>query len=237
MPPETVISLREVARRLPKVLKLQNKTATSRLLSLLKSGDLEAGFRFPGRTERWIPISTKYWAGVGTDKMRCLLYEPSDKRKPGTYKVRISNFADELAQAMRQELHQDRAKNLDELYQTILDEFRRTLSAASTRYEVVVTERAWNNYLLRHNLEEPTPSFKNKAGRPESPSWRALSIIIGSYLIKHQEITKEALKIEEAARAIHEIAKGEGVAGLPAWPTIKDVLSAIRAKAEKLSIS
>ena len=170
-------------------------------------------------------------------KMRRLLYEADNKSKPGTYKVRISDFAEELVQAVRQELHQNPAKNLDELNQTILDEFRRALSAASALYEVVVTERAWNNYLGRHSLEEPTPSFKKKTGRTELPSWRALSIIIGAYLIKHHEITKEPLKIEEAARAIHEIAKGEDVAGLPAWPTIKDVLSAIRAKAETLSIN
>jgi hypothetical protein len=169
MSPEPVISLREVARRLPKILKLQNKTATSRLLSLLKSGDLEAGFRFPGRTERWIPISTRYWAGVGTDKIRCLLYERGNRRKPGTYKVRISNFADELVGAMRQELHQDRADNQNYmLVHAILDEFQGALAAASDRYEVVVTEHAWNNYLQRHNLEEPTPYIKSRGDDPRS---------------------------------------------------------------------
>jgi hypothetical protein len=44
------------------------------------------------------------------------------------------------------------------------------------------------------------------------------------------------LKIEPAADDIHKIAKAEGVAGLPEWATIKDVVSEIRQKAKTLSL-
>jgi hypothetical protein len=134
---EPVISLREVARRLPKVLKLPNKTAASRLLSLLKSGDLEAGFQFPGKATRWIPISTNYWARIGTDKIRSLVRKSGDKKKPGTYKVRVSEFADQLVQAVAQELRQGLADGETKAsVDLMLEEFRGALSAASERYEV-----------------------------------------------------------------------------------------------------
>jgi hypothetical protein len=81
------------------------------------------------------------------------------------------------------------------------------------------------------------PQKKAKAGRSEMPGWRKLSVIIGAYLIKHQTTTKETIKIEEAAKEIHEIAKNENTPGLPHWTTIKDVLSQIRSTADTLLIN
>jgi hypothetical protein len=232
---EPVISLREVARRLPKVLKLPNKTAASRLLSLLKSGDLEAGFQFPGRATRWIPISTRYWVGIGTDKIQSLVHERGNKKRSGTYKVRISEFGDELVRAVKQGLDQDRTGNQsDTLASAILDEVQRALSVASDRYEVCITEDAWNDYLRRHNLEEPAPYIRRKGGRKEKPSWRELSIIIGAYLLKHNAVTQEEMKLEHAAQNIHKIALERGISELPAWQTIKDHLSQIRSEVDLL---
>jgi hypothetical protein len=237
MSPEPVISLREVARRLPRVLKLPGKIATGRLLGLLKTGHLDAGFRYPGRTERWIPISTKFWASIGTDKIRSLNYEAGNKRRPGTFKVRISDFADELIQAVSQELQRDQAHNDNDMsISALLNEFQSAISASSDRYEVVVREQDWVRYLQQHNLEEPVPLTKVRGGRYEKTSWRKLSVIIGAYLIKHYATTNEEMKTEEAARNIRNIAERDGLPDLPEWPTIKDVLSEIRSTSETLSI-
>jgi hypothetical protein len=119
----------------------------------------------------------------------------------------------------------------------LLDELKRALSAASHRYEVVITEQEWTDFLQKNNLREPT-DLRPKVGRHEKPGWRKLAIIIiGAYLTKHKEMTEEEIKIEEAAKKIHEIAKDEGTPGLPAWSTIKDVLTEIRKVAATLSIN
>src|SRR6478736_3728998 len=97
---QSAVPLRTIARRLPKVLNRRGKTATRELLSLLQSGELKAGFDFPGRVKRWISIPTSYWAGIGSDQFRTLHYEKGNKHRPGTFKVRIGQFADEFVQAV-----------------------------------------------------------------------------------------------------------------------------------------
>lgn len=120
---------------------------------------------------------------------------------------------------------------------SLLDELKVALCAASRRYEVAITEQEWNDYLQRHNLSEPT-DLKPNVGRRQLPAWRDIAIIIGAYLIKHHATEKEKpLKIEEAAKKIHDIAKNKGIAGMPAWSTIKDILSQMRSTSDTLSIN
>ena len=117
------------------------------------------------------------------------------------------------------------------------DELKALLRATNRQYEVEVAESAWADYLRRKNLSEPAPEEKSKSGRPEKVGWRALSVIIGAYIIKHYQTTNEQIKVEEASEKIHEIAKADNIPDLPAAPTIKEVLSKIRWKAETLSIN
>jgi len=204
----STIPLRTIARRLPKVLNRRGKTATGELLGLLRSGDLKAGFHFPGRVKRWISIPTSYWAGIGSDQFRTLHYEKGNIHRPGTFKVRISQFAEEFVQTVSNDLENDLRDQKTETTD-LLDELKRALFAASQRYEVAITEEAWTDFLQRNDLREPT-DLKPRVGRNEKPSWRRLAVIIGAYLIKHREMTEEEIKNEEAAKKIHEIAKNEG---------------------------
>jgi hypothetical protein len=226
------VPLRIIARRLPKVLNRRARTATGDLLSLLRSGELKAGFDFPGRVKRWISIPASYWAGIGSDQFRTLHYEKGNKHKPGTFKVRISQFADEFVQAVSSDLENGSRETA-----SLLDELKGALSAASRRYEVVITEQEWKSYLQKHNLSEP-PDLNPKAGRHQLPAWRDIAIVIGAYLIKHHATEKEKpLKIEEAAKKIHDIAKNKEISGMPAWTTIKDILSQMRSTSDTLSIN
>ncbi|MGB7098621.1 MAG: hypothetical protein WBD95_07620, partial [Xanthobacteraceae bacterium] len=59
---------------------------------------------------------------------------------------------------------------------------------------------------------------------------------IGAYIIKHHKKTPERMKLVEASKRIHEIAKSDKIRGLPAAGTIERVLSDIVAKAEEISI-
>jgi hypothetical protein len=109
------------------------------------------------------------------------------------------------------------------------------LTASSRRYEVAIRKQDWDDYLDRHQLEEQAP-YEPKKGRHQLPAWRDIAIVIGAYLRKHHAISTNEIKIEEAAKKIHAIAKKRDIAHPPAWTTIKDVLSAIRQLADSLSI-
>jgi hypothetical protein len=127
MTTEPPLPLRQVALLLGNIQQLpRNQSDVSGLLRLLKAGELKAGFEFPGTRVFWIPISTRYWTGVSSDKFRALRYQSDDKLKKGTYKVLISDFVDEYIQVVS-----------PVSIPAVLDELRKALSAARQSFEVV----------------------------------------------------------------------------------------------------
>jgi hypothetical protein len=228
------ITLRDVALRLARLPKSgTGKIADSKLLGLLKAGELKAGFHFPGPFTSWILISPSYWAGISSDEFRSIRISAKNRNRNGTFKVRLSQVANECVDVIFQHLNIEKDGKDDAVWR----EVKATLAAASRRYEVCIPEQDWEDYLQRHHLEEPAPDTKGKAGRRQKEGWRHLCVLVGAYLIKHRRMTTEQPKFEEAARQIHKIGKDEAIPGLPAWPTIKGAISEIYAKADTLSIN
>jgi hypothetical protein len=232
------VTLREIARRLARLPDSRSGgIADGGLLSLLKSGDLSAGFYFPGREVLWVQIPTSYWATVSSDAFRSIRRADGDERHVGAYKVKITKFIDQYVQAMSQHLQrtgQDgEAKDWNASF---LAEFGPALSAASRRFEVSILASEWERYTRDNSINEPGPAIKGKSGRPPNTGWRDLVVIVGAYLVKHYETTKEDIKVEHAAEMIHAIGQEDAVVGLPATSTIKDVLTDMKGKARKLSI-
>jgi hypothetical protein len=226
MDAQPTIPLREVALRLAQLPKSgTGKIADGKLLGLLQAGDLQAGFYFPGEFASWIPISRTYWARVSSDKFRSIR---KSEESTGTFKARLSDVADEYVEVMSRRI--DQRGSTDNIWH----EIKATLAVASHRFEVLIREQDWDDYLKKHNLEEPTRVGKSKGGRNPKEGWRDLCVLVGAYLVKHQGTTKEKLKIEEASRQIHKIAEDAGISGLPAWSTIKGVLSEIYSKADNI---
>lgn len=224
---EQTIPLRDIGRRLAQLQRSRDKVASDELLSLLKSGEITAGFRFTGRTIFWIKIPVHYWVPVRSDKFRVIRYS-SKKKNSGTFKVRLGQFAEDIVAQVNEQLEKKKSE--------ASEEWKAVLKATTHTYEVEITEREWADYLNRNNLTEPGPEIKSKSGRNQKKGWRDLSIIISAYIIKHYETMKEEIKAEEASKKIHEIAKAGNIIDLPSASTIKDELSKIRAKAETLSI-
>jgi hypothetical protein len=233
MDAQSTISLRDVALRLARLPKSgTGKVADGKLLGLLQAGELQAGFHFPGEFASWIPISRTYWSRVSSDKFRSIRKSERNNLS-GVFKVRLSEVADDCVEVMsgRWEIDQREDPN------SIWNEIRATLAVASHRFEVLIREQDWDDYLNKHDLEEPMPVRKSKGGRHPKGGWRDLCVLVGAYIVKHQRTTKEEFKIEEAARQIHKMGKDADIPDLPAWPTIKDVLSAIYSRAAGLSIN
>ena len=228
------MTLRDVARRLAAILKMaETRVAIHKLSTLLKSGELKTGFHVPGRIVSWITILPSFWAKIGHDKLRSLVYDSDDEdTRPGIFKVKIADFADEYVRAVQAELKENTQDKAD-IMGTLLEELRVALSAAAGQYEVLVPERDWVDYLTRHNLSEPAPETKSKPGRGEKSSWRSTSAFIGAYLIHHYRTMPEAeFKLDTASEEINKAVVAEGVSDPPSAASIKAVLSDSRKKAK-----
>jgi hypothetical protein len=225
---EQTITLRDVARRLAPLRHSRDKVASDELLDLLKSGEITAGFRFPGCTILWIKIPVIYWVPFSSNKFRIIRHS-SKKKNSGVLTVQLGEFAEDIVNQLNAQLENKKTKDLDE--------WKALLKATTLSYEVEITVSEWANYLNRHNLTEPDPEIKSKSGRHEKTGWRALSVIIGAYIIKHYQETHEHIKIEEASKKIYKLAEADKIPDLPAAPTIKEMLSKIHARAEKISIN
>jgi hypothetical protein len=221
------ISLHDAGRRLAELHGSREQVACGRLLGLLKTGQINAGFQFPaGSTLSWIAIPAHYWAKVSSNKFKIIRYSKTSP-KSGALTVRLSEFAEEVVTQLNEAPGREQAAS---------DKWKEVLAATSHRYEVVIIEADWINYLNQHNLTEPGPEIESKSGRNQKKGWRDVSVIIGAYIIKHYEKTKEEIKAKEASEKIHEIAKAGNIIDLPSASTIKDELSKIKARAETLSI-
>lgn len=227
MTAEKPITLRAAGRRLARVLRSRGTVASDELLDLLKSGEITAGFRFPGRTIVWIKIPNHYWSKVSSNKFRIIRHSKKNK-KSGVFMVSLGEFAEDIALQVNE--------NLKNKKPDASSEWQAVLKATIRSYEAEITEGEWTNYLSRHDLTETTPEIKSKSGRNQKKGWRDLSVIISAYIIKHYSNTKEEIKADEASKKIHTIAKTAGVVDLPSASTIKDELSKIKARAETLSI-
>ena len=215
---EQTITLRDVGRRLAPLRRSRDKVASDELLDLLKSGDIIAGFRFPGRTIFWIKIPAHYWSTISSNKFRVIRHS-RNKKNSGAYKVRLGQFAEDIVNQVNEQL---KNKETD-----ASDAWKAVLEATVRTYEVEITEDEWTNYLDRHNLVEPGPEIKSKSGRHEKTGWQDLLVIIGAYITKHYQETHEHIKIEEASKNIYKLGLADRIPDLPAAPTIKGVLSKI----------
>jgi hypothetical protein len=228
------IPLRDVARLLAKLPgSRRSKIDDKALLSLLKSGQLKAGFHFPGCELRWISIPATYWAKVGTDKFRSIQVSDHDETKTGIYKVRFRQFANEYIESLASGyLKINTTKALNDLMMT---ELREVIIHGSASYEVVILEEEWTNYLKGNRLEEPRLGSKAKSGRKQKESWRDLAPIIGAYALAHGRKSKASMKVEESAKAIHAYAKKKGIPDLPAPDTIREIISQMHKEVEQLA--
>ena len=224
---EQTIPLRDIGRRLAPLQRSRDKVASDELLSLLTSGEITAGFKFPGCDILWVKIPTHYWAQVTSVDFRQIRHS-RNRKNSGLYTVSAGEFADDIVTQVNEQLENKEAD--------ASNAWKAVLAATTCTYEVEITEREWVDYLHRHNLTEPGPEIKSKSGRNQKKGWRDLSVIIGAYIIKHYETMKEEIKAGEASKKIHEIAKAGNIIDLPSASTIEDELSKIKARAETLSI-
>ena len=100
--PEQTMTLRDAAQSLahaknPKAKGIQS----SKLLNLLKSGELKTGFFILGGSI-WIEIPLAHWETIGADKFR--IGRSRDDPKSGTYKLSLSKFSPEVAKVICKQL-------------------------------------------------------------------------------------------------------------------------------------
>ena len=238
MTSEMTISLREIAIRLSQLKSKKEQPDVDRLLALLKSGKLLAGFVFPGLVNRWIDIPQTYWAGIGTDRFLAVTYSDGSDKKIGAFKVPLRDFAAQYIQCLAGGVSESMKVDANGAVTALLEEVQHAVPLMAKYFEVRVREEVWTEYLSIHNLLDPYERKKPTAGANQKQGWREMSEIIGAYILDHAMSTPTArIKFKNAAEEIHRIAVAEQVNEPPGVSMIQDLLSKIhrRANATKKS--
>jgi hypothetical protein len=144
------VTLRHIALQLAKFNDRKSKGINYvKLLGLLQSGQLKAGFYFRARETRWVPIEPSYWQFVPSKKLKSV-------RKDGgeVFKVRIGDFGRTYVEILNKS---DRPENKKLSIESIMQEFETALSASTQRYEVFVPLAEWEHYLKSHGHSEVSP--------------------------------------------------------------------------------
>jgi hypothetical protein len=216
----SIVSLSEISYRLGQFYSPPRKAANERLLSLLKSGELKAGFYYLSEQPVWIALASKYWLSVSSDGF--LLTDDAEAK---TKTIRIGELAGEFLRVL--------CPNSTAITPATWKEVENALRTASTRYEVVVQENDWSAYLTRNRLEYPPKESRTRVGRPEKPSWRKLAVIMGAYMMERTGYDPEQIKLASEAQEIYERAEKANINDLPSVETISDCLSEIRKEVNK----
>jgi hypothetical protein len=208
--PEQTMTLRDAAQSLARA---KNPKATgiqsSKLLSLLRSGELKAGFYF-FRGTIWIEILLAHWQGIDSNKFR--IGRKPDDPKSGTYQVKANEFAEQVARTLWN----------NEQTGPTREQVTAVISETAKRYEVAVKTEDFQQYLLQHvDVNKAT----SNVGAPRK-EWREVCSYMAAYFAAHQrDRGAEHLKIKQAKEDIHKFAKEDGVKNLPAQDTIKEEIS------------
>jgi hypothetical protein len=226
---DPALSLRDVLKRLARIDRLpKKKTSVDKLLSLLRAGQIKAGFYFPASKLIWILIPQEYWVGLPKKRVQSLRYS-SEESGSGTYEVRITDFVDQYMDAVLQLI--DSAAS--DQGAGVVGELKRALSSSQKRFEVAVRVQDWKDYLERNNIAEP--ALRETRGRHQKEGWRDLASIIAAYMMTLEKRPKDSRDHDSIARMILQLAEGEKISDLPASDTLADLIAKTFIRAKNLS--
>ena len=220
---EPTLTLRQVAKELATS---KDKVGDDALLGLLRSEQLSAGFYLPGTQPEWVLIPASYWHKVQVAKFRAIRYS-SRTKKPGTFRVRIGDFASTYVEKAMERLNNQPSGELGNLIEVELAE---ALATAAARHEVQVLETEWRRYSETKSQQSQQP---NPLGRPQRPGWKELLPIVAGYFMALGMETERAQ--DAIARDILSRAQEENIKGLPVQETLRDALAQARAFAEEFA--
>jgi hypothetical protein len=221
------VTLRHIALQLAKFNDRKSRGINYvKLLGLLQSGQLKAGFYFPGREMRWVPIEPSYWQTVPSKKLKSVRRDGGE-----VFKVRIGDFGRTYVDMLKA----DRPESKKLSIESAMQEFEVALLASSESHEVLVPLAEWDRYLKGRGISESTGS-KARGGRHPKAAWNELAVYIAAYLHAYHQKHKQPVNYETAAKEIHKFAIDDGIdpASLPASGTIKDVISKVYVAAQNI---
>jgi hypothetical protein len=220
---DETITLREAASRLARI---RNPKGTgiesSKLLNVLRSGHLNAGFYFLDGTA-WIEIPLSYWRSIGGEKFRQIARNPDDPSS-GTYKIRAATFPDQIADIICKAIEEKMTTVGEHKAGAMRVPVTAVVSAAAKSYEVLIKSAEFIDYLRRNELQETATT--SNVGAPRKEGWRDICSYMAAYMTAHQRGLPEVrMKIEETSDEIFRLATADGVKDLPSAGTIKEELS------------
>jgi hypothetical protein len=216
--PEETITLRDAAERLARIRRPKGKgIESSRLFSLLRSGELKAGFYILVGTV-WIEIPLTYWHGIDSSKFRRIAR--TDDPKSGTYTIRANEFPDQVASIICSKIGSNERTSGQHQVESGMERVTDVIKATARPYEVTIKTKDFSDYLQRHDLEESTTTAN--VGRRRKEGWRDICSYMAAYMIAHY---KDGLTAGDSAKEIVDLAKADEVENLPSADTLKEQVS------------
>jgi hypothetical protein len=214
--PEEAITLREAARRLARIANPKGRTIqSSKLLNVLRSGELKAGFYFLDGTA-WIEIPDAYWRGINSNKFR--IGRKRGDSKSGTYRVKANEFPIQVVSALCGSEQTSERQSIPSRERLVA-----VIEETTKWYEVTIKTKDFLEHLPGNGLEENKAT--SNVGAPRK-AWREVCRYMAAYFAAHQrDRGAELLKIKQAKEDIHKFAKDDEVKNLPAEDTIKEEIS------------
>lgn len=213
---EETITLREAARRLARISNPKGTTIqSSKLLSVLRSGELKTGFYFLDGTA-WIEIPDAYWGRINSNKFR--IGRKRRDPKSGTYRVKANKFPIQVASVLCGSEQTSERQSIPSRERLVA-----VIEETTKWYEVTIKTKHFLEYLQGQRLEEN--KVTSNVGAPRK-AWREVCSYMAAYFAAHQrDRGAERLKIKQAKDDIHKFAKDDKVKNLPAEDTIKEEIS------------
>jgi hypothetical protein len=221
-------TLRDSARRLARAKNPKAKGIQSTaLFNLLRAGKLRAGF-YMLEGSAWVEIPINYWEGLALKRFGKIARNPNDP-KSGSFRLRGDQFPDQIAKIVS-----DRIQAGSRDPRTALAEISAVIAGAGKLIEVTIKEIS--DFLQTRGLrEQVSPS---KAGRRRKEGWRELCSYMAAYMVAHfRDLPGVELKITEVGQAIYEVARADGVPGLPDGKSIIEYVSKAMALLKEPSFS
>src|SRR5262249_13634451 len=148
---------------------------SSKLLSVLRSGELKAGFYFWDGTT-WIEIPDAHWGKINSTKFG--IGRKRRDPKSGTYRVRPNKFPTQVANALcgsEQPLERQGIPSRERLVAVIQE--------TTKWYEVTIKTKDFSEYLQRRFPEENNAT--SNVGAPRK-AWREVCSYMAAYFAAHQ---------------------------------------------------
>lgn len=207
------------------------------LLGLLKTSQIRTIAYFPIVGAEAVPISERYWQGIGRGALNCLT-RSKENDWSGTYSIKLRDVAAEAFRTARSRIvaEKERVVTEEENEQLIV----RFIQHANKTASVEVLQSEWDRFLTSTGMSAAEPPLLVEApgrpGRPVNEKWvevlSELAAVLWRAIEEHG--VKKVPSQEAIAVEIRSNLESLGQVALPQVSTIQSRIATVRLRVRQL---